>query len=184
MKRRFSIQSSCGLVLAALMLSSGCGYSSVRRAESERLHVVLKSTEVADALVTESVLSGVKSALADEGALAPGDGFPRVEVEVLRADETSEGILRGGSPGSAVPVARGTEVAVVARAWVIASRGAHASLETGDMRASDLLTVQGSAESSIVAHSDGQRAAATRLGRALGRRILGNPSLSEDPIGR
>ena len=163
---------------------AACGYSSVRRAESERLHVVLKSTEVADAVVTDSVLSGVRSALADEGALAPGDGFPRLEVEVLRADETSEGIARANSPNGPLPVARGTEVGVVARAWVIPSKGASALRDTGDMRATDLLATPGSAEAAIVSYSDGLRASATRLGRALGRRVLGNPSVSDDPVGR
>jgi hypothetical protein len=182
-----------GLAGACILLAA-CGYHSIYAAGSPaRLHVKVVRSLVADAVAADEVASGVREELARAGALAGGDGYPRVEIEVLRADETSEGITAGASG----PVARGTGVAVVARAWVTAEDGAAPQEDTGDVRAEESITVDelesetGSAgggggagepdpRASAFHHADASRAAARRLGRKLGARVLGEPAASED----
>src|ERR1700685_2659326 len=84
-------------LIIPLFLSSSpilsCGYQSVYAAGSPgRLHVKVVRSLVADAVAADEVASGVREELARAGALEAGEGYPRVEIEVLRADETSEGI--------------------------------------------------------------------------------------------
>jgi hypothetical protein len=162
-----------------------CGYHSVYAAGPQgKLHVVLVQSLAPDAVAADEVVSGAREELARAGALEGGDGYPRMEIEVLRADESSEGIQAGASG----PVARGTGVAVVARAWVVPAPGeaaAHAS-ETGDMRAEESITVDQTAlgaddpRAAVFHRADARRAAARRLGRKLAARVLGQPSASED----
>jgi len=143
------------LLAAAVVLTVGCGYHAVYGGQTERLRVVLLRSLVPDAVATDEVVSGVREALAREGALAAGEGYPRVEVEVLRADESSEGVAAasaalGGSQASNVtatangvssqtgPRARGTEVGLVARACLVRAEGGPCERDTGDVRAMDL----------------------------------------------
>src|SRR5215831_5383803 len=122
-----------GLALA-LGLVSACGYRSLYSGQGgAHLHVVLVRSAVVDAVAADEVVTGLREALARDGSLEPGDGYPRVEVEVLRADEASEGIA--APTGAAAPAARGVEVGLVARAWIVAAAGAQAERDTGDVRA-------------------------------------------------
>jgi hypothetical protein len=142
---------------------------------------------VPDAIACDEVASGVREELAREGAYAPGDDWPRVEIEVLRADEASEGIAAGAGR----PIARAVDLAVVARAWIAAAPGGAPQSDTGDMRAEETIAVDlgARAPQAIVvdaraggfARADALRAAARRLGRALALRLLGLPVSSEDP---
>src|SRR5262249_32025364 len=112
-----------------------------------------------------------------EGALASGTGFPRIEVEVLRVDERSEGIADIAS----VPRARATDVGFVARAWI--RRGSDAPIErdTGDVHAMDVVGVDSQGRAGLDArkdalgHEGALRAIARRVGRKLASRILGRP---------
>ena len=97
------------IALAALV--AACGYQPVYSGQPGRLHVKVVRSAVPDAVACDEVASGVREELAAAGALAAGDEYPRVEIEVLRADETSEGV----AAAAAGPVARATDVAVVAR---------------------------------------------------------------------
>ena len=106
-----------------------------------------------------------------------------MEIEVLRADEASEGITAGANG----PVARGTDVAVVARAWVEPAEGAaHAERRpaTCGRRSPSRSTPRGWAptdpRAAVFHRADARRAAARRLGRKLAARVLGMPSASED----
>jgi hypothetical protein len=179
--------------LALGLVVSACGYRSIYAAGPPGgLHVKVVRALMADAISADEVASGVREELARAGALEGGDGYPRVEIEVLRADETSEGIAAGASG----PVARGTGVGLVARAWVTAEEGAAPQADTGDMRAEESITVDevvetagnvetggsGAADprASAFHHADASRAAARRLGRKLGARVLGQPAASED----
>ena len=166
---------------------TACGYQSVYAAGPPgKLHVKVVRSLVADAVAADEVASGVREELARAGALEAGEGYPRVEIEVLRADETSEGIAAGASG----PVARGTGVAVVARAWVASSAEATPQSDTGDMRAEESIAVDQVSgiggrdpRASAFHHADASRAAARRLGRKLGARVLGQPAASEDTGG-
>ncbi len=183
------------LLLSLFAFFFSCGYHPVYGGhEGERFHVVLSRSIVADAIAAGEVVSGAREALAREGALAGGDGYPRIEVEVLRADEASEGIAApsdagiGASAGGG-PRARATEVGLVARAHVVREPGAPEERDTGDVRATDLVAsdfAQGVPDprSDAFHHEDALRNVAHRLGARLALRILGVPTASDEGIGR
>jgi hypothetical protein len=205
--RRAPRAARLGAFALACAWASGCGYHAVYGgAERARLHVHLARAPIADAIAAGEVASGVREELAREGALAGGeDGFPRVEIEVTRVDEASEGIAAATGPGGGgsalapsglgdgtrVPAARGTEVGVVARAWVVRAEGAEPERDTGDVRALDLVgtTTAGTATADVAAvdalrHDDAVRAAARRVGVALAKRILGEALPADEGTGR
>jgi hypothetical protein len=172
---------------------TACGYHSVYAgygggAAAERLHVKLVRTLLPDVIASDEVTAGLRDELARGGALEAGDGFPRVEVEVLRGDEASEAIGVGtSSPNSAwgPPAARATDVGVTARAWIVRSAGAPPENDTGDLRAEEVLAVDETdgvrnPAGDMFHHADGLRAAARRLGRKLAHKVLGQPAASED----
>jgi len=161
----------CFLVLLS------CGYRAVYANETEKLHVHLDRAPVADAAAADEVLSGAREQLAREGALAAGEGYPRLVIEVLRIDEQSEAIGAEGAPR-----ASSTRRAVVARAWVEKSPNV-TERDTGDVRSEDLSSVRDSPIADELASLDASRAAARRLGRRLALRALGHPT-SSDGLGR
>jgi hypothetical protein len=173
-----------------LLLAGGCGYRAVYGgAGSERFHVGLSRAPVASAVAADEVTSGVREELAREGALAGGDGYPRVEIEVTRLDEASDAIAAAGPPGAQAPAARATEVGVVARAWLVRAEGLEHERDTGDVRVLvDVRATQAgeatptASASSIDAlhHEDALRAAGRRAGIRLARRILGEPAPADD----
>jgi hypothetical protein len=167
-------------------LSLSCGYrAEYGGVEPERLHVKLVRTLVPDVIASDEVASGVRDELARGGGLAGGEGYPRVEIEVLRADEASEGVTAGVARGIRGPVARATDVGLVARAWIVRAPGARPESDTGDVRAEDVATVDGlvgapDPRASAFHYADALRATARRLGRKLARRVVGAPAASED----
>lgn len=165
------------LPLLALLTSTGCGYRPVNDVRGdEKLAVVLASSQVPDAAVSDEVVVGVREELAKSGALAPGDAYPRCEIEVLRADEASEGI--GAVAGE--PSARATRVGIVARAWVVRSKDGARERDTGDVRVFETVAVAGDARTATFRNADAQKAAGRRAGRRIGSRLLGLPAASDD----
>jgi hypothetical protein len=163
------------------VLALSCGYHAVYGGRGpERLHVRFARTLVPDAVASDEVLSGLREELLREGALEPGDGWPRAEIEVLRATESSEGIAarpRG-------PFARGIDVGVTGRAWIVRAPGAPPERDTGDMHAEVVISVDETAgvvdaRSSWFHQSDALRAAGRRLGRTLGRKLMGIPAVGD-----
>jgi len=161
---------------------TGCGYRALYAQPGEaHFSVVLVRARVADALANDEVVSGVRTTLAREGALSAGTGYPRVEVEVLRADEASEGIassVDASNPsGTRVPQARATQVGVLARAWIVRAQNGVHEADTGDVRAFNV--VESAGGTALVAeglrHDDALRAAARRVGQRLALRVLGHP---------
>ena len=169
-----------GALLVAVC--AACGYKPVYGgADIGRLHVKVVRSLVSDPLAADEVASGVREALALSGALESGEGYPRVELEVLRADASSEGIAAVAGK----PVSRGTDVGLVARAWITAAAGAAPTADTGDMRAEESITVDATGgipdpRADAFHHADALRSAARRLGRKLGARVLGEPAASEE----
>jgi hypothetical protein len=179
----------------ALLVLAACGYRPVYGSGGAlHLHVVLSSSLVPDAIAAAEVVSGVRETLAKEGALAGGEGYPRIEVEVLRADEASEGMAapNDAGVGSGIgggPRARATEVGLVARAHLVRSPGGPQERDTGDMRAMDLVAsavTQGVADprSDLLHHEDALRLVARRLGERLALFILGMPVPTDEGMGR
>jgi hypothetical protein len=181
-------------LITSILLAS-CGYRPLYadRAD-ERFAVVGTTPLVADASVVAEVQAGLRAGLARGGALRGGNDFPRVVVEVLRIDTTSEGIAAvpggirapsaGGFPlapgGPLAPLARGTRVGVLARAWVERAPGGPHERETGDLRAADVMQAEGDARLEALRLDDASRAAARRLGVRLARRVLGEPDAPDD----
>jgi hypothetical protein len=163
----------------------GCGYRAVYGGGNpERMHVKLVRTLVPDAIASDEVASGAREELARQGALEAGDGYPRVEIEVLRADEASEGIAAGANG----PLARGTDVAIVGRAWLMRAPGGPQEGDSGDLRAEEVVTVDVTQRAldpraSAFHHADALRAAARRLGAKLAHKVMGQPAASEDAEG-
>jgi hypothetical protein len=144
------------------------------------VHLVMES--VSSSLVAQEVVRGVRDALAQEGALAPGEGYPRLEVEVLRTDESSEGIVQALTPQGGVPRARATDLAVVARAWIVRRAGAESELDTGDVRGEGLVgSPLGDSGREVWQREDSLRAIARRLGGRIALRILGHPTVTASP---
>ncbi len=168
-----------------LLVTTACGYHALYAGgPTERLHVKLVRTLLPDVVASDEVTAGLRDELARGGWLEAGDGFPRVEVEVLRGDEASEGIGVGSSAWGP-PAARATDVGVTARAWIVRSAGAPPESDTGDLRTEEVLAVDETGgvrnpAGDMFHHADGLRAAARRLGRKLADKVLGLPAATED----
>ena len=167
-------------VIAAACAS--CGYAPVHTGVAdEHLHVVLSTSRVPDAVASDEVLAGVREELARSGALASGEGYPRCEVEILRADEASEGIAAvPDGAGRFQPQGRATRVGLVARAWVLRAPGGEHERDTGDVRAFETVAIAGDSRAATFRHSDALRTAGRRVGQRLATRIMGLPSPSDE----
>ncbi len=169
--------------VAAVVVLASCGYQPLYATPGgEAYHLHLAKSQVSSMLVAEEVVRGAREMLAKEGALAPGDGYPSLEIEVLRADETSEGIVQVETPQGGVPRARASDLAVVARAWVKRRQGAAMELDTGDVRAEDLVGASlDDPTREVWQREDALRATARRLGGRIALRILGHPVTHGSP---
>jgi len=171
------------LLAAALAISASlaCGYTPVHGGVQQKLHVALSQSKVPDAAATDEVLAGAREELARVGALAPGDGYPRLEIEVLRADEASEGIdSTPNEDGRLVPQARATRVGVVVRAWVVRSARDERERDTGDLRTFETVSTALDARAAGFRHSDALRVAGRRAGKRVASRILGLPAATDE----
>ena len=169
-------------IVALVAASASCGYAPVHTGVAdEHLHVVLSMSRVPDAVASDEVLAGLREELARGGALASGDGYPRCEVEILRADESSEGIAATpDAAGRLQPQSRATRVGLVARAWVLRAPGGDHERDTGDLRAFETVSVAVDSRAATFRHSDALRAAGRRVGQRLASRIMGLPSASDE----
>lgn len=164
-----------------LVLTVGCGYHSVVAAPTGKLHVGKVHSVIADASAAIEVEQGMREALAREGALAADSTCPCVHVEVTRIDHAAGAIVaRAGDPAASSQI-----TAIVGRATVDDGQG-HTLFDTGDVRAETTYALAGAdpALAEALRGSDALRAAARRLGRLLGARVLGHPAASEDAEGR
>lgn len=154
-----------------LACASGCGYAPVYGTAAEtRYEVVTGHVGTASFEVSQDAAAGVRSELAPAGAL--GHGFPHVVVEVLRVDERSIGVR---SLDGAAPLARGSEIAVVGRAYVLEREDARPSRDTGDMSRTAQFAAGTTPAADAASRSRAVRDAARSLGKALGRALLGLP---------
>lgn len=168
------------LSLAVALAFGGCGYR-LGHAPADPLGpfvVVAGRVYVPDAASIAAAEEGARAELARAGELAPGGATGSVELEVLRIDETSEGIAL--APGkAAMPLARGVRVTVLGRARLRRAGSEAVERDTGDLRVSEVAArADGAAAGGLVRDEVG-RAAARRLGEALVRRLLGVPEPGE-----
>lgn len=165
----------------ALVLLAACGYRPMNAPAEERFAVVLASSQVADGAAADEVVAGVREELARRGAYASGEGYPRCEIEVLRADETSDGIQAVlGPDGRRLPAARATQVALVTRAWVVRAKDGPRERDTGDVRAALAVGAANEARAATFLSLDALRAAGRRAGRQMGLRLLGLPAANDE----
>jgi hypothetical protein len=178
--------SRAALALSLVVLVvPGCGYRPVYgSAASARIHVKVVRALIADAVAADAVAAGMRDELARDGLLASGDGYPRAEIEVLQAVDSSEGIAASGG----VPAARATRVAVVARAWVVTAPGADPADDTGDVRGDQVIAIDPASangagidpRATVFHDADAVRAAARRVGRTLARKVAGEPAAGDE----
>jgi hypothetical protein len=161
------------------LLFVGCGYRPLYGgAPEERFAVVGTSPLVADAAVVADLEAGVRSGLAEAGALGAGREPPRVVVELVRIDERSEGIRL--SPDGTYPLARGARIGVSARAWLEREPGGARERDTGDIRVFEVMAAEKDVRLDALRRADALRAASRRLGMRLAARILGRPTAPDE----
>jgi hypothetical protein len=179
MRERVALAALAALAACA---TTSCGYAALHTGVAdEHLHVVLSTSRVPDAVASDEVLAGMRDELARGGALAAGDGYPRCEVEILRADEASEGIAATpDATGRLEPQSRATRVGLVARAWVLRAPGEARERDTGDVRAFETVAIASDSRAATFRHSDALRSAGRRVGQRLALRIMGLPSATDE----
>jgi hypothetical protein len=170
------------LLVAASFGVAACGYSPLAAGvRSEPLSVHLSDSKVPEAIASDDVLAGARDELARLGALRAGGAYPRLEIEVLRVDEGSEGVIAAREDArDLVPRSRGSRVALVARGWVVQAPGAAPARDTGDLRSAATITVALDAASSGFQQTDALRSLGRRLGARIAAKVLGLPAPSDE----
>jgi hypothetical protein len=126
-------------------------------------------------------MAGARAELSRGGALKAG-GYPQVVIEVLRVDEQALGIASSPEAGRQAPLARGTTLAVVGRARLVEAPGAPPTRDSGDFRRAERFEASSNRHAEASVRQQAVRSAARRLGRALMRRILGQPEPETEPL--
>lgn len=166
--------------LVSLLALAGCGYHLAGEQRDPLAPIVVQGGRalVPQVEALAAAEDGARSELSRGGALAAGaDGESALVVEILRIEEISEGIASAPSARGALPLARGTRLAVSGRASL--RRGGKVERETGDMRAADTFARDDEAARSLVQRREAIRRAARLLGERLARRLLGYPEPGE-----
>ena len=161
---------------AALAVTiGGCGYKPLRAGleGKPRIRVVHAMTHApggADADVVAETEQGARGELSRFGALADGDGgdVDRLEIEVVRVDERSEGAMVVDGR----PRARGVVLRVTARGDV---EGHGARFTTPDVDATEVVATPGDVLGFEGARTAAVRTAARKAGAMIAREVLGVP---------
>jgi hypothetical protein len=130
----------------------------------------------------QAALAGARSELSRRGALESGSGYPRVVIEVLRVDEQALGIAVPPPGAREHPLARGTSIAVVGRALLIEGPAAPPARDSGDLRRVERFDASPDRLTEAANREQAVRSAARRLGRALARRVLGDPEPENEAL--
>lgn len=166
-------------------LVGGCGYEPVYSTERPevRLSVQAAPFGTPNLEAVAATVSGVRRTLSSAGVLRPGEGYPRVMVEVVRADERAAGIVaEEASDGATRPTARAASLGVVGRAWVEEAERGPRSRDTGDVRRTATYAIGPTTLTEQPQYEVALRSAGHALGQALGRRILGEPETTFEPL--
>lgn len=164
---------------------ASCGYEPVYGAERPEVRLSVSAAPFGTPYIeaVQAAVSGVRRSLSAAGVLRPGDGFPRVVVEVVRVDERAAGMQATElESGETVPLGRGSAVGVVGRAWVEEADRGPRTRDTGDVRRVEHYASAADSRIEQLEHEQAVRAAAHALGQALGSRILGQPETTLEPL--
>jgi hypothetical protein len=178
-----------GLAGTALITATsfGCGYRPAYGGSrpAARLSVTAAPPKVARAEVVAAAVAGARDELSRAGVLSTEGAYPKLFVEVLRVDEWPRGIAAlpsGADRRQLIALARGASVAVVGRAWVVEGEGRTPVRDTGDVRRSDTYATAPAASSDALQYSAAASSAGRKLGRALAKRVLGEPTPAMEPL--
>ena len=169
----------------ALALLGGCGYEPVYATERPevRLSVEAAPYGAPHLEAVAATVSGVRRSLSSAGVLRPGEGYPRVVVEVVRVDERAAGMAAvEDAEGVERPTARAASLGVVGRAWVEEVERGPRLRDTGDVRRTATYAVGSTTLAEEPRYEAALRSAGHALGQALGRRILGEPETTLEPL--
>lgn len=172
---------SISVVLSCLgLILSSCGYHPAYGGTrpTARLSVVAAPSRVPEGAVLAAILSGLRQELSRAGVLGSGNAYPRVVVEFVRLDE------RGTAPSQQPEgwaLARGTLVGVTARAWV-EQTPSEVARDTGDVRRTTSYETAPNATRDLVTRDIALESAARSVGEALGRRVLGEVEVTQEPM--
>jgi hypothetical protein len=168
-----------GATLALLLLAS-CGYRPVHAVRDPLgpFAVVTGPIHAPEAALAAALAEGARAELARAGELSPSRGGApaEIEVELLRVDETPEGIALAAPD---LPLARGLRITVLGRARLRRAGSAGVERDTGDVRAGEVVARAAAAAPAVVMRDEGGLVAARRLGEILVRRLLGFPEPGE-----
>lgn len=176
------------IVGMAALAGTACGYrplaahdTTARGGEpaSGRLAVVRAVGLAPYPAAADALTAAVSARLAEARELRSGEGYPRVEIELLRVDELAEGIAEVG----ASPLGRGVRIVVVGRARVVRAAGEEPAFDTGDVSANVVASASGPATSALVVREEAAVGAARALGRRLAERVLGLPAPTDEGRG-
>jgi len=172
-------------VVSTLLGDIGCGYQPAyggTRPEG-RLTVVAAPSRAPEGGALSAILAGLRGELSRAGVLTSGAEYPRVVVELVRVDERGIGqaqtALAAAANGGAL--ARGTLVGVTARAWV-EEKPNSAMRDTGDIRRTVSFGVESSTSADLTTREVALEAAGRATGAALGRRVLGEVEVTQEPM--
>jgi hypothetical protein len=158
----------------AVLFVPACGYHLVH-APSDPLGpftVVSSAVRVPDAALAAAAEEGARAELSRAGQLAGKEAPGEIEIELLRVDETGEGIALAARD---LPLARGLRVTAIGRGRLRRAGAAAAERDTGDLSAEETVARGGSVAAATVGREEAGRAAARRLGEVLVRKLLGFP---------
>lgn len=169
--------------MAALPLFvSSCGYraaATTHPGTSLSLEAGPLATPHIEAL--DAALAGARAELSRQRALGSG-GYPRLVIELVRVDELPAGILAAEGARGAIPLARGSEIGVVGRGYVLEAADGPRLRDTGDVRRVETVAQSGDLVRGGLAYGEAVRAASRRLGGALVRRALGQAEPAIEPM--
>ena len=104
-------------------------------------------------------------------------------MEVVRVDERAAGMAAvEDAEGVERPSARAATLGVVGRAWVEEAERAPHVRDTGDVRRTATYAVGSTPLAEQPHYEAALRSAGHALGQALGRRILGEPETTLEPL--
>lgn len=173
-----------GMMLAGTTFPVGCGYEPVYGGARPQVRLTVHAAPASapNAEAVAAVVNGARRSLSAAGVLRPGEGYPRVLIEVVRVDEQAAGMVAVDRDGQQTPSARGSSVAVVARAWVEEFEHAPHERDTGDVRRSATFASGETASEDELRYEAALRSVGHAVGQSLGRRILGEPEPTLAPL--
>lgn len=171
------------LVLAIGSSAVGCGFQSAltRDPGVGRLAVEAAPLVAPHPEALEAALAGARAELGRSDLLG-GQGYPRLVVELVRIDEEAAGIAATPHGADTLPLARGSAVGAVVRAWLERSPGAAPDWHSGDVRRVETVAQGAEPLAAGAAFRAATRAAARRAGEAAARRALGRAEPLAEPM--